>query len=293
MQRAFVLILLGINIVRARLQNITVDNTSPDHCGHRTPSPDFQGIPRKAHFQNEFFNTEVHEFHGPDIASATEPNFFRIDNGLKELRFGKMRGTRWPARGGDATTVDIIYGGQIFQCNADTCPDNLTERLSNNSISITNGTIRFSFAGTAFYASLAIVGHVEATMNGDTQNLNINVLDVIPGGGYFEIWQSNMPNASHILSIVPESDGTLIGLDHLVYITLVLNKKSHVGAIVGGVIGGVVLILGVLFVAMFAQRRKLILRRNRCKSVVLCGINSARYGQGAQANYGANLSVSG
>ncbi|KAJ7739625.1 hypothetical protein B0H14DRAFT_3515757 [Mycena olivaceomarginata] len=187
------LILLGINIVRARLQNITVDNTSPD----------------------------------------------------------------------------IIYGGQIFQCNADTCPDDLTARLSKNSVTITNGTIRFSFAGTAFYASLAIVGHVEATVNGDTQNLNISVLDVIPGGGYFEIWQSNMPNASHILSIVPESDRTLIGLDHLVYTTLALDKKSHVGAIVGGVIGGVVLILGILFVAMFARRRKLILRRNRRKSVVL------------------------
>jgi hypothetical protein len=71
MQRAFMLILMGINIVRARLQNITVDNTSPD----------------------------------------------------------------------------IIYGGQIFQCNADTCPDDLTAQLSNNSVTITNGTIRFSFAG--------------------------------------------------------------------------------------------------------------------------------------------------
>jgi hypothetical protein len=73
---------------------------------------------------------------------------------------------------------------------------------------------------------------------------------------------------------------------------LALDKKSHVGAIVGSVIGGVVLILGILFVAMFARRRKLILRRNRRKSAVLCGINPARYGQGAQANYGTNLSVS-
>ncbi|KAF7351972.1 hypothetical protein MVEN_01159300 [Mycena venus] len=216
MQRAFMLILLGINIVRAGLQNITVDNTSPD----------------------------------------------------------------------------IIYGGQIFQCNADTCPDGLTERLSNSSATITNGTIRFSFAGTAFYASLAIVGHVEATVNGDTRNLNMSLLDVIPGGGYFEIWQSNMPNATHILSIVPESDGTVIGLDHLVYTALALDKKSHVGTVVGGVIGGLALILGVLVVAMFSRRRKLILRRNQRKSVVLCGINSARYRQGAQANYGTNLSVS-
>ncbi|KAJ6589759.1 hypothetical protein B0H19DRAFT_1104641 [Mycena capillaripes] len=216
MQRAFMLILLGINIVRAALQNITVDNTSPD----------------------------------------------------------------------------VVYGGQIFQCNADTCPDSLTERLSNSSATITNGTIRFSFAGTAFYASLAIVGSVEATVNGDTQNLNISLLDVIPGGGYFEIWQSNMPNASHTLSIVPESDGTVIGLDHLVYTALALDKKSHVGAIVGGVIRGVVLVLGLLFVAMFTRRRKLILRRNQRKSMVLRGINSARYGQGTQANYGTNLSVS-
>ncbi len=71
-----------------------------------------------------------------------------------------------------------------------------------------------------------------------------------------------------------------------------LDKKSHIGAIVGGVIGGIVLVLGVLLVAMFAQRHKLILRRNQRKSVVLRRINFARYGQGAQANYGTTPSVS-
>lgn len=52
--------------------------------------------------------------------------------------------------------------------------------------------------------------------------------------------------------------------------------KSHVGAIVGGVIGGVVLTIGALFAALYARRRKLIIRRNQRKTAVLRGMTAGR-----------------
>ncbi|KAJ7024067.1 hypothetical protein C8F04DRAFT_1192804 [Mycena alexandri] len=81
------------------------------------------------------------------------------------------------------------------------------------------------------------------------------------------ISEVNLANAAHTLIIAPSSamSFTLIGFDHLIYTASLPNKKSHVGAIVGGVIGGVVLTIGALFIALFARRRKLIIRRNQRK----------------------------
>lgn len=56
----------------------------------------------------------------------------------------------------------------------------------------------------------------------------------------------------------------------------VLPTKSHVGAIVGGVLGGVVLTIGALFAALYARRRKLIIRRNQRKTAVLRGMTAGR-----------------
>ena len=61
------------------------------------------------------------------------------------------------------------------------------------------------------------------------------------------------------------------------------------GAIVGGVIGGVVLTIGVLFAALLARRRKLIMRRNQRKSAVQRHITVARPDYKAGAGDGTDL----
>ncbi|KAJ6609559.1 hypothetical protein B0H10DRAFT_1954564 [Mycena sp. CBHHK59/15] len=190
----------------------------------------------------------------------------------------------------DDTSPDIRYSGETFRCNVNTtlCPEGVTEGLFNNSATLTNGSITFSFTGTAFYASLELVGTCSINVDGgDIATLNMT-LDEAIAGGQRNTSKSDMANGPHTLVIAPTTHGTVIGFDHLIY-TASLPAKSHVGAIVGGVIGGVVLTIGTLFVALFAQRRKLILRRNQRKSAVLRGITSARANYKAGVDDGTDL----
>ncbi|KAF8173534.1 hypothetical protein K438DRAFT_1850298 [Mycena galopus ATCC 62051] len=175
----------------------------------------------------------------------------------------------------DDTSPDIQYGGAKFPCNSTTCPPEATEGSSNNSTTLTNGNITFSFTGTAVYASLDLIGTCSIIVDGDViTTLNVTLAEAI-ANGLPDISKSNLANGPHTLVIDPTTSGTLIGFDHLIY-TANVPAKSHVGAIVGGVIGGVVLTIGALFAALFARRRKLILQRNQHKSAVLRGITSPR-----------------
>ncbi|KAJ7719725.1 hypothetical protein B0H16DRAFT_1605860 [Mycena metata] len=189
----------------------------------------------------------------------------------------------------DDTSPDILYGGDIFQCNADACPAEVTEGAFNNSatlqpfaelrartfLAVTTGSIMFSFNGTAIYASLDLVGTCAIILDGyEIQSLNITAAQAV-AGERGDIAQSGLANGLHTLVIDPRTNPTLIGFDHLVY--TVPGKKSHVAAIVGGVVGAVVLTIAALFLALFARRRKLIIRRNQRKSAVLRAINSARH----------------
>ncbi|KAJ7731379.1 hypothetical protein B0H16DRAFT_1893361 [Mycena metata] len=177
----------------------------------------------------------------------------------------------------DDTSPDILYGGDIFQCNADACPGEVTEGAFNNSATLTTGSITFSFNGTAIYASLDLVGTCAIILDGyEIQSLNITAAQAV-AGERGDIAQSGLSNGLHTLVIDPRTNPTLIGFDHLVYTVSVPGKKSHVGAIVGGVVGGVVLTIAALFLALFARRRKLIIRRNQRKSAVLRAITSARH----------------
>ncbi|KAF7368011.1 hypothetical protein MSAN_00866900 [Mycena sanguinolenta] len=175
----------------------------------------------------------------------------------------------------DDTSPDIHYSGPTFPCNTTTCPSEVIGGLSSNSITLTNGSIMFSFTGTAVYASLELIGTCFITVdNHEIANLSMTLVDAM-NGPLPSVSKSNMANAPHYLIIDPMTKGTVIGLDHLIY-TASPPAKSHVGAIVGGVIGGVVLTIGALFVAVWIRRRRLIMWRNQRKSVILRGITSAR-----------------
>ncbi|KAF7369690.1 hypothetical protein MVEN_00300200 [Mycena venus] len=188
----------------------------------------------------------------------------------------------------DDTSPDIHYGGATFPCNTTTCPPEAIEGSSNNSTTLTTGSITFSFTGTAVYASLDLIGTCLITVDGDEiANLSMTLADAI-ANGLPDVFKSDLANGPHTLVIDPTTSGTMIGFDHLVY-TASLPAKSHVGAIVGGVIGGVVLTIGALFVALYARRRKLIMRRNQRKSAVLRGITSARPDYKAGVDDGTNL----
>ncbi|KAF7368014.1 hypothetical protein MSAN_00867200 [Mycena sanguinolenta] len=178
----------------------------------------------------------------------------------------------------DDTSPDIHYSGPTFPCNTTTCPFEATGGLSNNSITLTNETITFLFTGTAVYASIELIGTCFITVDGDEiANLSVTLADAINGGELQNVSKSNMANGPHSLIIDPTTRGTVIGLDHLIYTAASgPPAKSHVGAIVGGVIGGVALTIGVLFVALWARRHRLIMRRNQRKNVILRGITSAR-----------------
>ncbi|KAJ7249110.1 hypothetical protein B0H12DRAFT_1122738 [Mycena haematopus] len=195
----------------------------------------------------------------------------------------------------DDTSPDITYGEEPFQCNPTTCPGGIVEEgLFNNTITLTNGTITFSFtgasepaafrqcpvliySGTAFYTSIYLLGTASITIDGRGEvTYNITLEDLALGlDGQPNFSSPGLSNGPHTLVIAPTTSGTLVGFDHLIY-TAVLPTKKHVGAIVGGVIGGVALILGALFAALYARRRKLIIRRNQRKSAVLRGMTAAR-----------------
>ncbi|KAJ6601877.1 hypothetical protein DFH09DRAFT_1126010 [Mycena vulgaris] len=188
----------------------------------------------------------------------------------------------------DDTSPDIHYDGVTFPCNTTTCPPEVTGGSSNNSTTLTTGSITFSFTGTAVYASLDLIGTCLITVDGDQiANLSMTLADAI-ATGLPNIFKSDMANGPHTLVIAPATNRTVIGFDHLIY-TASLPTKSHVGAIVGGVIGGVVLTIGALFVALLARRRKLIMRRNQRKSAVLRGITSARPNYKAGVDDGMDL----
>ncbi|KAJ6456661.1 hypothetical protein C8R45DRAFT_1186263 [Mycena sanguinolenta] len=190
----------------------------------------------------------------------------------------------------DDTSPDIQYdtAAGAFVCNTSTCPPEVTDGLSNNSATLTNGTIFFYFTGTAVYVTLwGLVGLCSVAVDGtvfDTLNKTLaNAIDAP-----FNVFTSGLPNVPHTLVITPTPPLTVIGFDHVIYTSGILPAKSHVGAIVGSVIGGVVLTIGALFVALLAQRQKLIMRRNQRKSVVLRAMTSARTNHKASVDDGTD-----
>ncbi|KAF8139372.1 hypothetical protein K438DRAFT_2030591 [Mycena galopus ATCC 62051] len=198
----------------------------------------------------------------------------------------------------DDASPDIVYGGQIFQCAADTCPPILTEGLFNKSATVTSGSISLNFTGTAFYATIATVGAAGYSLDGaNVENWMISPdgPDIEPGDGTFNISQVNLTNQLHTIVVGPSfnDSSTIIGFDRLIYTVVVPDgKKSHVGAIVGGVIGGVAVIFVALFAAMIARRRKLIVRRNQRKSAVLRSLTAARPYGTTDLNDGGNSPAS-
>ncbi|KAJ7203827.1 hypothetical protein GGX14DRAFT_698915 [Mycena pura] len=172
----------------------------------------------------------------------------------------------------DDTSPDILYSFPTFYCDT-SCPQEVTEGLFNRTATLTFGSITFSFTGTAFYASLDLVGTCSISVDGDEiGTLNTSFADAILG-----VSKSDMANGPHTLVIAPTTEGTVIGFDHLIY-TASLPAKRHVGEVVGGVIGGVVLTVGTVFAVLYARRRRLILRRNQRKSAVLRGISTLSTG---------------
>ncbi|KAJ7215897.1 hypothetical protein GGX14DRAFT_442423 [Mycena pura] len=181
----------------------------------------------------------------------------------------------------DDTSPDVQYSEAKLQCNLTTCGEEITEGLSNKSATVTNGSITIPFTGIAFYAFLACIGNCSISLDDAViANLNLTIVEDINLG--------QLANGPHKLVIAPTTNVTLLVFDHLIY-TIDLPAKSHVGAIVGGVIGGVVLIMGILFVALQARRRKLIMRRNQRKSAVLRGITSARTNYKSGVDDGTDL----
>ncbi|KAJ6456653.1 hypothetical protein C8R45DRAFT_1034002 [Mycena sanguinolenta] len=190
----------------------------------------------------------------------------------------------------DDTSPDIQYSDGALVCNTSTCPPEITDGLSNNSATLTNGSITFSFTGTAVYVSLDLLGTCLVTLDDKQLAIyNMTVPDALKGGLPLNFSAQNLVNGLHTLVINATAPLTLIGFDHLTYTASLPGKKSHVGAIVGGVIGGVALTIGALFVALLARRRNLIMRRNQRKSVVLRGITSARPDYKAGVNDGPEL----
>ncbi|KAJ7724417.1 hypothetical protein B0H16DRAFT_1493669 [Mycena metata] len=170
----------------------------------------------------------------------------------------------------DDTSPDIIYGGNTFQCDSNSCPPEITEGGFNHSATVTTGSITFTFTGTAVYASLDLLGTCTFTVDdGEPQTLTVSVADTL-AGVRGNISAVDLANGPHTLIIAPSpTNFTLIGFDHLIYTASLPGKKSHVGAIVGAVVGGIVLTVGALFLAVLARRRRLIMRRNQRKSAVL------------------------
>ncbi|KAJ7205580.1 hypothetical protein B0H12DRAFT_1243449 [Mycena haematopus] len=172
----------------------------------------------------------------------------------------------------DDTSPEISYSGETFQCNTNTCGPEITESRFNQTATLTAGNITFSFNGTAYYASIDLIGECTIYVDG---NLIDTVLSEDRIGVQWNISNPAMANGQHTLVIAPNDNG-IIGFDHLIYTASLPTTKSHVGAIVGGVVGGFVLTIGALFAAVLARRRKLIMRRNQRKSAVLRAITSAR-----------------
>ncbi|KAJ7314806.1 hypothetical protein DFH08DRAFT_894833 [Mycena albidolilacea] len=189
----------------------------------------------------------------------------------------------------DDTSPDIVYGEATFQCNATVpCPDGLKAGVFNESATLTFSSIAFNFTGVAFYASLDVVGAATIILDGEELSILSNplsdVLEAGPGQGSHNISKTGLANIPHTLTIAPNTTlipPTIIGFDHLIYTASLPDKKSHVGAIVGGVLAGVAVIFGLLLAALFARRRKLILRRNQRKSAVLRGMTVARQNHNA------------
>ncbi|KAJ7246904.1 hypothetical protein B0H12DRAFT_1235397 [Mycena haematopus] len=176
----------------------------------------------------------------------------------------------------DDTSSDITYGGHAFPCNPTTCPDGILDKDPfNNTITLTDGNITFSFTGTALYTSLYLIGAASIVLDGKDEGTF--TYDDILGLDQQPIFsKTDLLNGPHTLVIAPTTpNGTVVGFDHLVY-TAVLPTKNHVSAIVGGVIGGVVLTIGALFAALYTHRRKLIVRRNQRKAAVLCRMTADR-----------------
>ncbi|KAJ7738931.1 hypothetical protein B0H16DRAFT_1694630 [Mycena metata] len=179
----------------------------------------------------------------------------------------------------DVTSPDIHYAGDVMQCHANSCsPRFVTEGAFNESEAITTGSIAFSFTGTAIYASLSLInGSCSIIVDGyEIQSFNQTAAGVL-FGVEGNISQSNLADGLHTLLIDPTTESSLMLFYNLLYTASVPTKESHVGAIAGGVIGGIVLTIAALFLALFARRRKLIIRRNQRKSTVLRAITSARH----------------
>ncbi|KAJ7277367.1 hypothetical protein C8J57DRAFT_1309111 [Mycena rebaudengoi] len=193
----------------------------------------------------------------------------------------------------DDTSPDISYHEATFHCDATTtCAAELSEAF-NQSATLTLGPITFAFAGSAIYISLDLVGTASINIDNETtRTLNVSITDAIAGKGILDfIAIPDLTNGLHTLVIAPLTNMTVIAFDHLIYTTSIgnNNSSSHVGAIVGGVIGGLALTLGALFAAVYARRRKLILRRNQRKSVVLRGMISPRPDHKPGASDGTDL----
>ncbi|KAJ7026386.1 hypothetical protein C8F04DRAFT_1238665 [Mycena alexandri] len=147
----------------------------------------------------------------------------------------------------DVTSPDIHYAGDVL-------------RFMRPSFSLMGGS-----------CSIIVDGY-------EIHSFNETAAGGIGGADGGNLSQSDLADGLHALVIDPTTESSSMLFYNLLYTANVPPaKKSHVGAIVGGVIGGVVLTIAALFVALFARRRKLIIRRNQRKSTVLRTITSARH----------------
>ncbi|KAJ7731058.1 hypothetical protein B0H16DRAFT_206144 [Mycena metata] len=175
----------------------------------------------------------------------------------------------------DVTSPDIHYAGDVIQCHAKSCSPRFIVGAFNDSVAITTGSITFSFTGTAIYAFVGLTnGSCSIIVDGyEIQSFNETAAETIFGVGG-NISQSDLVDGLHTLVIDPTTESSLMLFYNLRYTASV---PANVGAIVGGVIGGVVLTIAALFLALFARRRKLIIRRNQRKSTGLRAITSAQH----------------